>query len=115
MYGPLRWGILAAGLALPATLSAQEYPADMTRGKAVYERHCATCHGAGGWGDGPQAANLKTRPANFHRSLSYLKSDEELLKTIESGSPGTPMAAWENTLSPQQMQDVLAYVRSFGK
>ena len=31
-------------------LHAQDYPADITRGKAVYERHCQACHGVGGWG-----------------------------------------------------------------
>ena len=107
----MRWGILVAGLMLPAWLSAQEYPPDMTRGKALFERHCAPCHGAGGWGDGPQAASLKTRPANFHRSLSYLKSDEELLKTIEHGVVFSPMHSWRGQLTDGEMQDVVAYIR----
>ena len=65
----------------PAT--AQDFPPDVTRGKAVYERHCLACHGRGGWGDGPDAAALTVPPANFHRFKSFLKSDEELLRTIE--------------------------------
>lgn len=112
MYRVRSWGILvAAGLALPAVLPAQEYPADMIRGKAVFERHCVSCHGAGGWGDGPQAASQKTRPANFHRPLSYLKSDEELLRTIEHGVVFSPMHAWRGQLSDGEMQDVVAYIR----
>jgi len=106
------WGILVmTGLALPAVLPAQEYPADMGRGKAVYERHCASCHGAGGWGDGPEAASLRTRPANFHRSHSYLKSDEELLRTIEHGVVFSPMHSWRGQLTDGEMQDVVSYIR----
>jgi hypothetical protein len=34
-------------------------------GKAEYESKCATCHGAGGKGDGPQAQFLPARPADL--------------------------------------------------
>jgi mono/diheme cytochrome c family protein len=99
------------GLALRSLLYAQEYPADITRGKAVYERHCQTCHGVGGWGDGPDAKALKVAPANFHRFMSFLKSDEELLRTIEYGVVFSPMHAWRGQLTDGEMQDVVAYIR----
>ena len=99
------------GLALRSLLYAQEYPADITRGKAVYERHCQTCHGVGGWGDGPDAKALKVAPANFHRFMSFLKSDEELLRTIEHGVVFSPMHAWRGQLTDGEMQDVVAYIR----
>ena len=92
-------------------LHAQEYPADISRGKAVYERHCQTCHGVGGWGDGPDAKALKVAPANFHRFSSFLKSDEELLRTIEFGVVFSPMHAWQGQLTDGEMQDVVAYIR----
>lgn len=91
------------------------FAGDPAKGKAIYERNCVTCHGAGGKGDGPAGAMMDPKPANFTSPESKKKSDAELLKTIESGRPGTPMAAWKGTLSPEQMQDVLAYVRSFGE
>ncbi|MBX3370569.1 MAG: c-type cytochrome, partial [Nitrospira sp.] len=80
--------ITAVGLTLAAMVDgacAQEFPPDAVKGKAVYERHCLVCHGAGGHGDGPDAARLTVPPANFHRFKSFLKSDEELLRTIEHG------------------------------
>jgi len=92
-------------------LRAQEYPADITRGKAVYQRHCQACHGAGGWGDGPDAKALKVAPANFHQFASFLKSDEELLRTIEHGVVFSPMHAWRGRLTDGEMQDVVAYIR----
>ena len=99
------------GLLLAPLLSAQEYPADLTRGKAVYQRNCQACHGVGGWGDGPDANNLNVAPANFHRVMSFLKSDEELLRTIEHGVIFSPMHAWRGQLTDGEMQDVVAYIR----
>ena len=96
---------------IPGLLLAQDFPADVTRGKVIYERHCAACHGVGGWGDGPNAASLKIKPSNFHRFSSFLKSDEELLRTIEHGVVFSPMHAWRGRLSDGEMQDVVAYVR----
>ena len=99
------------GLLFAPLLQAQEYPADITRGKDVYQRHCQACHGAGGFGDGPDAKNLKVAPANFHRFSSFLKSDEELLRTIEHGVVFSPMHAWRGKLTDGEMQDVVAYIR----
>jgi mono/diheme cytochrome c family protein len=99
------------GLAFCSFLYAQEYPADTTRGKDVYQRHCQACHGAGGFGDGPDAKALKVAPANFHRFSSFLKSDEELLRTIEHGVVFSPMHAWRGQLTDGEMQDVVAYIR----
>ena len=47
---------LVAGLSLflnTVMVAAQDLPADLTRGKSLYQTHCATCHGLAGWGDGP--------------------------------------------------------------
>lgn len=97
--------------ALPIRSTAQDFPADVTRGKVVYERHCLSCHGAGGWGDGPDAAALRVPPANFHRFKSFLKSDEELLRTIEHGIVFSPMHSWQGQLTESERQDALAYIR----
>ncbi len=99
------------GLGFHSHAYAQEYPSDTTRGKAVYERHCQKCHGVGGSGDGPDAQALKVAPANFHRFSSFLKSDEELLRTIEHGVVFSPMHSWRGQLTDGEMQDVVTYVR----
>ena len=99
------------GLVFHSFVRAQDYPADTTRGKAVYERHCQACHGVGGWGDGPDAQTLKVPPANFHRFTSFLKSDEELLRTIEHGVVFSPMHSWRGQLTDGEMQDVVSYIR----
>lgn len=109
-----------AGLVIAATLSAllalaQDFPPDPLRGRRIFDRHCAVCHGASGWGDGPQAVRLNTLPANFHNPLSFLKSDEDLLRTIEHGVVYSPMHSWRGRLSDAEMQDVLAYIRQLSQ
>jgi mono/diheme cytochrome c family protein len=92
-------------------LYAQDYPPDPARGKAVYARHCQSCHGDSGHGDGPASASLKVSPADFHRVRSFLKSDEELLRTIEHGVVFSPMHSWRGQLTDGEMEDVLTYIR----
>ena len=80
------------GLLITPLIHAQDFPADITRGKGVYQRNCQACHGVGGWGDGPEAQALKIPPANFHRFSSFLKSDEKKncygpLNTVSSSAP----------------------------
>ena len=88
--------VLAAWL-VPA--AAQDFPADVNRGKTVYQRHCLSCHGTGGWGDGPAAEALRVPPTNFHRFSSVIKTDEELLRTIEHGVVFSPMHSWQGRLT----------------
>ncbi len=119
MWQSLPFRLLASGLfgiwiangPWISSLYAQDYPPDRTRGKALYERHCQSCHGPSGRGDGPAAASLKVSPTNFQRFQSFLKSDEELLRTIEHGIVFSPMHFWRGQLSDGEMQDVVAYIR----
>jgi len=103
--------LLLLGSLATQSLYAQDYPPDLERGKAVYTRLCLSCHGPLGYGDGPAAGSLAVEPANFHRVRSFLKSDEELLRTIEHGVVFSPMHSWRGQLTDEEMQDVLAYVR----
>lgn len=102
--------LILNSLAMPS-LYAQDYPPDLERGEGVYVRLCQSCHGSTGYGDGPTADSLTIAPANFHRVRSFLKSDEELLRTIEHGIVFSPMHSWRGQLTDGEMQDVLAYIR----
>jgi mono/diheme cytochrome c family protein len=105
------WTLLILTDLAPSSLYAQDYPPDRERGKAVYEQHCQNCHGPSGRGDGSGAVALKVPPANFQRFQSFLKSDEELLRTIEHGVVFSPMHSWRGQLTDGEMQDVVAYIR----
>lgn len=102
---------VVAALLTSLELAAQEYPPDASRGKAVYEHHCQSCHGPDGRGDGPEGESLKVGPADFHRFRSFSKSDDELLRTVEHGVVFSPMHSWRGQLGDGEMQDVIAYIR----
>jgi mono/diheme cytochrome c family protein len=45
--------------------SRQAPPAESISGSDLYRTYCAVCHGRSGKGDGPLAANMKTRPPDL--------------------------------------------------
>lgn len=109
----LAGALVVSAVGTSAVMTAQGYPPDLPRGKAVYEHHCESCHGPNGYGDGPAGESLKVRPADFHRFRSLLKSDEEFLRTIEHGVVFSPMHSWRGQLTDDEMTDVVAYIRLF--
>lgn len=84
---------------------------DVARGKTLFARNCAGCHGPEGGGDGYRL--LGPDPANLTSPATRRKSDSALLKTIHEGKPNMP--AWKGNLSEKQSRDVLAYVRTLAK
>lgn len=94
-------------------------PAQVARGKAVYEKVCLECHGAGGKG---QAGDWRVRDAEGHFPPPPLDDSAHawhhptavLLEVIREGSaPGQgKMPAWKGKLSEREMQDVVAYIKS---
>ncbi len=108
-------GVALGTLGLVAMVQAQERGGDVTAGKLVYEQRCQRCHGLSGWGDGPQAGELRVPPRNFRGPMLSMKTDEQLLASIEFGIVLSPMHAFRGALSDQEMRDVLAYVRVLGQ
>lgn len=102
----LLFGAAAQGQAELKTQSG-----DVARGKTLFVRDCAGCHGLQGKGDGYRI--LGPDPANLTAPSTTKKSDADLLKTIHDGKPNMP--AWKVYLSEKQSRDVLAYVRTLAK
>ena len=73
---------------------------------------CAACHGPEGKGDGAKAPFLSPRPGNLVSAATSAKSDKELLKIIANGKPHTAMPSWDGTLSAEDQEAVLRYIRS---
>jgi mono/diheme cytochrome c family protein len=72
------------------------------RGKQLYGRHCAACHGQEGAGDGPAAYLLSPKPRDFTRgefrlitTTNGVPTDEDLLRVITNGMPGSAMPPWD--------------------
>ncbi len=85
----------------------------LVRGKEIYTKICASCHGKNGKGDGPAAAVLESKPADFSDPVhSKYYSDQGRLHIIKKGVQGTPMVGWEAALNEEKIYTVYAYVRS---
>jgi mono/diheme cytochrome c family protein len=106
----LRFGI-------PAAAAANETGA-AAAGKAVYDRHCAACHGEKGDGNGPAAVWLYPKPRNFGLGLYKIQStpagslptDEDLLRSVTRGLGGSSMPSFDY-LPEDQRRAVVDYVK----
>jgi DMSO reductase family type II enzyme heme b subunit len=95
--------------------------ADVAAGKAIYAARCEACHGAEGKGDGPGAEVMIPRPRDFTIGAFKVRTtesgeaptDADLTKVIGDGMPGTTMPAWRGILSDAQIQQVVAYLKTF--
>jgi len=68
---------------IPAKYKAMKNPkpgdkASITLGKTLWAKHCKSCHGSKGLGDGPKAASLKSDVGNFSTKEFQALKDGEL-------------------------------------
>jgi mono/diheme cytochrome c family protein len=85
----------------------------LAMGKKTYNTICAACHGVTGKGDGPAAAGLESKPADFTDfSHSAYYSDKGRIHIIKNGVKGTAMVGWSGSLSEEEIQAVYGYCRS---
>ena len=80
----------------------------LRKGRQIFFKCCAGCHGVEGQGDGYRL--LGPAPADLTSRLTQEKSDEDLLQSIHTGRPNMP--AWNVKLTAMERQNVLAYIRS---
>lgn len=94
---------------------------DAARGKALFGRHCAECHGVhgeGGHGTGltfSRPRNLPIMPPALNNTGFLAAASDALIKdTLTRGRHGTPMVSFlELGLPEPEIDDIVAYVRSF--
>jgi len=105
----------AAG-AKPAAQAAS--PESITNGAALYKRHCVMCHGATGMVDGPAAKTLKGKLPNLSDKAVLSKlTDEQIHEAITNGKKTEVgnMPALGKRLKPEEITDVVNYVRTLAK
>jgi len=85
--------------------------ADATKGKAFYDRNCATCHGVKGDGNGPRAYFINPKPRSFVGADSRAALNRPVIfASVSAGKLGTEMPAWDKVLNRQEIANVSEYV-----
>lgn len=89
-------------------------------GRRWFVYYCSGCHGPEGKGDGPNAERLRRAQNVRPRDLTDAKyfaerTDQDLYTTVALGGghagKSTMMPAWSYSLSPEQIKDLVAYLR----
>ena len=105
-----------AALVTLAFVDTAQGSGDADRGRAMYEGHCASCHGMNGDGNGPEAVALNPSPTNFQSAAVMGNlTDSDLQREILQGKPNTAMKGYGTILSPEDLEDVIAYIRSLSQ
>lgn len=81
-------------------------------GKKLYNQYCSMCHGATGKGDGPAAAALKPKPADFSDpKMMAHETDGSLFYKISKGRG--PMPGWEKSINEKDRWNLVNFIRTF--
>jgi putative heme-binding domain-containing protein len=105
------WAVAAAcasmALIAPQSPASQAHPgeyaaADIAYGARLYDAQCTTCHGANGDGVG----GVDLRSGRFRNATS----DQDLIRVITTGIPGTGMLAF--SFDPSELAGIVAYLRN---
>jgi len=101
-----RW---LSGIAIAVLLSADpafaqrfHVPGETEQGEILYQANCVTCHGL----EGDEVRGADLGRGEFRRA----SSDEDLIRIIRTGIPGTGMPA--NNISQIQAANIVRYLRS---
>ncbi len=111
VVGLVGLGLLTGQPASP-DLVDQDLPAATVDGAELYAKHCSSCHGSKGGGDGSLASAFNPPPTDLTdgETMAAL-TDEAILEAMSSGK-GT-MPGFGSALSAEDLQAVLKYIRTF--
>lgn len=102
----VRYGAVAASPALPESKAAVPVsaPAPSEAGRSLFSTACSHCHRAEGIGGGVGGAV----PAIRH----YEGGQEKFLRIVQNGKKGTPMGAFKDILTQEEILSIYQYLTS---
>jgi mono/diheme cytochrome c family protein len=104
----LAFALLAQATTPPAPITGPRPPQE------IFEQRCIACHGADGKAQTKKGRQLKakdfTRPKFQQHTI-----DKEIVDAITHGIKKRKMPAFEDKLSPEEIQSLVGYVRAFGR
>ncbi|MCX6258381.1 MAG: cytochrome c [Bacteroidia bacterium] len=86
-------------------------PANLKVGKSLWDKHCVSCHGKKGLGDGTKAATLKTHCSDFSAKTFKAQTDGEIFYKTKTGKGEMP--AFEKKMADEtDIWLLVNYIRS---
>ena len=125
--GPPRWQanivrkqqVIMHGVPRPYSALRDPSPdtaAKLRRGRAIFDRQCAACHGWAGHGTGPEAFAQIPAPADLEWLANTPRGRAEpyLYWTVAEGGKAfdSEMPAYKRSLSRRDIWAVIAYIRA---
>lgn len=116
---PTKYGQPVVGSPFPKEdfIKFNPFIARAKKGRQIFIEACVLCHGVEGRGDGESAADLTDdwgqpiKPQNLrNKTIKKGPSVQDLYQTILVGVNGTPMPAFKDTYSDDDLWNVAAYV-----
>jgi mono/diheme cytochrome c family protein len=83
-------------------------------GKATWAKHCQSCHGKSGKGDGTKAAELDTHPGDFTQASVQGETDGAFFYKIGEGRKDMPSFK-KKIPDAEDIWSVINYMRTFKK
>ncbi len=112
-------GLVVLALAAPAVPA---HAADVAKGRKIVVERCEKCHGKTGKGDGSMLKRIKAdvKPADWTSKTAMAKwSDADMAKIITQGGQqaghSKVMPSYGEKLSPADVENIVAYIRSRAK
>lgn len=110
--GRLRLGFgVLVGCLIAVMWTPTSQAASAQNGKKIFEDKCAKCHGEDGSGD--TVIGKAVKAADLRSADAKKKTDAELYQQIDKGKGNMP--PFGSSLDQQQINDLISYVREFGK
>jgi len=107
------WTVPAADKAVKAPVKLTDQSV-IDNGKELYAKHCKSCHGAKGLGDGPKAATLKSKLISFKDPAFTAQTDGEIYYKTNKGRDEMP--GYEKKIpDANDRWAMVAYMRFLGK
>lgn len=82
-------------------------------GQVLYTKHCLSCHGKTGLGDGPKAVALKDYSGDFSKPEFHAETDGALFYKSKIGRGEMP--SYEGKLSDTDIWNIVNYMRKLRK
>jgi mono/diheme cytochrome c family protein len=109
-------------IGLTAAVSVFGAQSNVESGARIFAANCARCHGQGGKGDGPDLVKLQSSvsPDDWtDKESNQQLTDQFIVAMITKGGKANGksriMPAFNDKLNTQQVQDLLAFIRSLPK